>query len=79
MGTIYDRIVEQLRVVVCDYLQCDIAPDADLDSHLALDEDDYSALAICLEAEFDIDIPEAATAEWSTVQDIVDYITKRLA
>ena len=31
-------------------------------------------LALALESDFDIDIPEEAYEKWSTVSDIVDYV-----
>ena len=31
-------------------------------------------LALALESDFDIDIPEQAYEKWSTVSDIVDYV-----
>lgn len=48
--------------------------DANLKDDLEMDDIDLVEMAMTLEEEFDIDIPEEKLNEFQTVQDVVDFI-----
>jgi|LSQX01.2.fsa_nt_gb acyl carrier protein len=51
-----------------------IEPWSNLKDDLDMDELDLVEMAMCLEEEFDTDIPEEKLNEFRTVQDVVDFI-----
>jgi len=51
-----------------------IESDANLKDDLEMDDIDLVEMAMTLEEEFDIDIPEEKLNEFQTVQDVVDFI-----
>jgi len=51
-----------------------IESDANLKDDLEMDDIDLVEMAMTLEEEFDIDIPEEKLNEFRTVQDVVDFI-----
>ena len=49
-----------------------------MDSPLSFDSLDMIELVMGLEEEFEMEIPDAEVlGDWKTVQDVIDYITKR--
>lgn len=59
-----------------DYRKNEVTPDMIL-ANEGIDSLDLIWIAMELEAEFEIDIPDEETHQWKTVQDIINYIDRR--
>jgi acyl carrier protein len=75
-------IFEKVKGIVADQLGVDAAkvvPAASFANDLGADSLDTVELVMALEEEFDIEIPDEAAEEISTVQAAVDYISNKVA
>lgn len=74
-------IFEKVRSIIAERLSLD-EDEIKLDSHFAddlgADSLDVVELIMALEEEFDIEIPDEDAEKVSTVQNVVEYITKRV-
>jgi acyl carrier protein len=55
-----------------------VTPSAELAEELGVDSVDGVELALALEREFDITLPEAALVDVKTVQDVIDQVRERV-
>ena len=72
-------IESQVKTIIIDKLGVEpaqVTPEASLTADLNADSLDTVELIMEFEKEFGISIPDDATQQINTVQDIVDYITK---
>ena len=58
--------------------ESEIAPEKDFIKDLGLDSLDVMTLAMAMEEEFDIEIPDDDVEGVKTVQHVYDYLNKRL-
>lgn len=76
------EIFEKVKKIVSDQLGVEdskVVPDANFANDLGADSLDTVELVMALEEEFDIEIPDEAAEEISTVQAAVDYISNKVA
>lgn len=77
----YKTITERITEIVIDQLcvPADIVtPDANFEADLGADSLDQVELIMSVEAEFDIEVPDAEAAKLTTVQLVIDYVTSRI-
>ncbi len=77
-----DEIYEALKKTLSDELEIDaskITPDADFKSDLDADSLHLVELAMELEDNYDITIPDEVALQLTTVGSVVDYISEKLA
>ena len=70
---------EKIKEVMINTLNCDeekIVPEASLAEDLSIDSLDAVELAMALEEEFGIKIPDAELENLKTVQNVVDCVAK---
>jgi len=76
---IFDKVkkivIEQLSVEPAEK----VTPQANFANDLNADSLDTVELVMALEEEFDIEIPDEAAEQITTVQQTVDYITNKVA
>ncbi len=75
-------ILAKMKTVVADKLSVDeneVTTTANFKDDLGADSLDLVELVMGMEEEFDISIPEADMASIATVQNAIDYITRRQA
>lgn len=75
------EIMEKVRGIVADQLCLDVAqvqPNANFSTELGADSLDVVELVMALEEGFDIDIPDDAASEISTVEEAANFIAKKL-
>ena len=68
---------EQVREIICKQLELeesDVTMDTNIKDDLGADSLDLVALAISLEDEFEVEVPDNALEKFETVGDIVRYI-----
>lgn len=74
-------IFEKIRSIIAERLSLE-EDEIKMDSHFAddlgADSLDVVELIMALEEEFDIEIPDEDAEKVSTVQNVVEYITKRV-
>ena len=58
--------------------ESEITPEKDFIEDLGLDSLDVMTLAMAMEEEFDIEVPDDDVEGIKTVQDVFDYLHKRL-
>jgi acyl carrier protein len=56
-----------------------VAPTAELAEDLGIDSVDAVELALALDREFNVTLPDGIIAEVRTVQDVVDFVCQRTA
>lgn len=72
---------EKIRGIICDQLQVDedeVTPGASLRDDLGADSLDMVELTMVVEEDFDIEISNEDADKIKTVQDVYDYIAKRV-
>jgi len=75
-------ILAKVRDIVVDKLgveESEIVPSARFIEDLGADSLDTVELIMKFEEEFDLEIPDSEAENLKTVQDAIDYITKRTA
>jgi len=75
-----ETIAERVKQAVVDALGVDeeeVTPDARIVDDLGADSLDVVQLALQLEDEFDLEIPDADAHGMATVQAVIDYVTRR--
>ncbi|MEE1284311.1 MAG: acyl carrier protein [Acutalibacteraceae bacterium] len=68
---------EQVREIICKQLELeesDVTMDTNIKDDLGADSLDLVDLAISLEDEFEVEVPDNALEKFETVGDIVRYI-----
>ncbi|MBR3801966.1 MAG: acyl carrier protein [Clostridia bacterium] len=68
---------EQIREIICKQLELeesDVTMDTNIKDDLGADSLDLVDLAISLEDEFEVEVPDNALEKFETVGDIVRYI-----
>lgn len=72
-----DKIFDTVKKIVTEQLSVDaskVTPQANFANDLGADSLDTVELVMALEEEFDIEIPDEAAEQITTVQEAVDYI-----
>jgi acyl carrier protein len=75
------EIFERVKKIVVEQLEVDpgdVTPQANFANDLNADSLDTVELVMALEEEFDIEIPDEAAEQISTVQAAVDYISNKV-
>jgi acyl carrier protein len=76
------EIFEKVKKIVAEQLEVDpgdVTPQANFANDLGADSLDTVELVMALEEEFDIEIPDEAAEQITTVQAVVDYINDKVA
>jgi acyl carrier protein len=77
-----DEIYEALKKTLVDELEIDaskISPEADFKNDLDADSLHLVELAMELEDNYDVTIPDEVALELTTVGSVVDYLSEKLA
>ena len=75
-------ILDKVKKIVVDQLSVELSnvtPQANFANDLGADSLDTVELVMALEEEFDIEIPDEAAEQITTVQETVDYISNKVA
>ena len=78
MGAIEDKVVE-IIIRELGLEKDEIAPEKNFIDDLGLDSLDVMTLAMAIEEEFDIEVPDDDVEGIKTIQNVFDYLQKRLA
>lgn len=76
------EILEKVKKIVTEQLSVEpekVTPQANFANDLGADSLDTVELVMALEEEFDIEIPDEAAEQITTVQQAVDYINNKVA
>ena len=76
------EILDKVKKIVVDQLSVELSnvtPQANFANDLGADSLDAVELVMALEEEFDIEIPDEAAEQITTVQETVDYISNKVA
>ncbi|MDZ8258242.1 acyl carrier protein [Nostoc sp. ChiQUE01b] len=77
------ELFEKVKKIVIEQLSVDppdkVTPQAKFMEDLGADSLDTVELVMALEEEFDIEIPDEAAEQITSVQDAVDYINNKVA
>lgn len=76
------EILEKVKKIVTEQLSVEasnVTPQANYANDLGADSLDTVELVMALEEEFDIEIPDEAAEQITTVQQTVDYISNKVA
>ena len=76
------EILEKVKKIVIEQLSVEastVTPQANYANDLGADSLDTVELVMALEEEFDIEIPDEAAEQITTVQQTVDYISNKVA
>ncbi len=76
------EILDKVKNIVIEQLSVEastVTPQANYANDLGADSLDTVELVMALEEEFDIEIPDEAAEQITTVQQTVDYITNKVA
>ena len=76
------EIFDKVKKIVTDQLSVDaskVTSSANFANDLGADSLDTVELVMALEEEFDIEIPDEAAEQITTVQEAVDYINNKVA
>ncbi|MCT7950281.1 acyl carrier protein [Ancylothrix sp. C2] len=77
-----EDIFSRVKKIVADQLEVDeskITPEASFQNDLEADSLDQVELVMALEEEFEIEIPDEAAEQLSTVGSAVEYISSKVA
>ncbi len=77
-----DDVYSRVRKIVSDQLGVEdskVTPEANFQNDLGADSLDTVELVMAFEEEFDLEIPDEDAEGIATVQDAVDYISKKAA
>lgn len=77
MNNIESRVKSTLATYLGE-VASDMKPDTKLIDDLGADSLDMVEIAMWMEDEFEIDIPDSAVDKMTTVQAVIDYITQRI-
>ncbi len=77
MTSLEDKI-KQIIVQELGLEEDDLAPEKSFIEDLGLDSLDVMTLAMAIEEEFDIEVPDDDVEEIKTIQNVIDYLEKRL-
>lgn len=77
MTSLEDK-VKQIIVQELGLEEDDLVPEKSFIEDLGLDSLDVMTLAMAIEEEFDIEVPDDDVEEIKTIQNIIDYLHKRL-
>lgn len=76
------EIFDKVKKIVTEQLSVEVSnvtPQANFANDLGADSLDTVELVMALEEEFDIEIPDEAAEQITTVQEAVDYISNKVA
>ncbi|AXY67855.1 acyl carrier protein [Thermosynechococcus sichuanensis E542] len=76
------EILEKVKAIVADQLSVDaekVVPEASFAEDLNADSLDSVELIMALEEAFGVDIPDEEAEKLKTVQDVLDFINKKVA
>ena len=76
------EILDKVKKIVAEQLSVELSnvtPQANFANDLGADSLDTVELVMALEEEFDIEIPDEAAEQITTVQQTVDYISNKVA
>lgn len=76
------EILDKVKKIVIEQLSVEastVTPQANYANDLGADSLDTVELVMALEEEFDIEIPDEAAEQITTVQQTVEYITNKVA
>jgi acyl carrier protein len=77
------QIDEQVKEIICVQSlaeEKEVTPDASLRDDLDMDSLDLVEMVMALEEEFDLtEIPDETAEGFKTVQEVIDYVTKRVS
>lgn len=68
---------EKVRKIICDQFEVDedsVTPDTSIENDLGADSLDLVDLAMSIEDEFDIEVPDEVTDKVKTVGDMVKFL-----
>lgn len=74
-------VFEKLKNIICDYFEIDedeFVPEASLVADFGLDELDIADLAMDVEDNFEMELPDEALEKIVTVGDLVKYIEENI-
>lgn len=77
-----EEIFSRVKKIVAEQLEVEpdtVVPAANFANDLGADSLDTVELVMALEEEFDIEIPDEAAEQITTVQAVVDYISDKVA
>lgn len=77
MTSLEDKI-KQIIVQELGLEEDDLVPEKSFIEDLGLDSLDVMTLAMAIEEEFDIEVPDDDVEEIKTIQNVIDYLHKRL-
>lgn len=73
------RVIALIAPLVRIGIPASVTPTAQLHRDLFLDSLDRQSLAVELDVEFGIEVPDAALSDWCTVQHVIDTVDQLLA
>lgn len=73
------RVIALIAPLVRTGIPASVTPTAQLHRDLFLDSLDRQSLAVELDVEFGIEVPDAALSDWCTVQHVIDTVDQLLA
>jgi acyl carrier protein len=73
-NAVFEKIVTILSEGPIEVDPEECTPEANIIKDLGLDSLDVIDLAVSIESEFDIVIPDVELEEWKTIQDVVDCV-----
>ena len=76
------EIFDKVKKIVAEQLSVEpseITPQSNFANDLGADSLDTVELVLALEEEFDVEIPDEAAEQITTVQEAVDYISNKVA
>ena len=77
MSSLEDK-VKQIIIQELGLEEEDLVPEKSFIEDLGLDSLDVMTLAMAIEEKFDIEVPDDDVEDIKTIQDVIDYLEKRL-
>ncbi len=74
-------MLETIKNVICEFIDIDpddITPESNLRTDIGLNSLDCVSLAQELENEYDIEIPNADLSKFKTVNDVIQFLEKKI-